>query len=277
MERDDQLLLLTRCAFWAIVLVTTPAFIILWGFPSDTGDLWAWQIDAAMTPIVMGSVYGAGAFYFATALLGRRWVPVSAGTLAAVVFAAAMLATTVRHWDKFNHGDAPALGALAFYLWTGLYLLSPFIVLAVWWRNRRTDPGVQASDLLVGRAARTIAGLAAASAIIFGAAMLLSPASFLASWPWPLTPLTARVLGCFAVQLGVGLVVLAGDPRWRAWKLLLTTVILANTLMLVGMLRVWDTFNDEGARLGLAASFAAGIVAVGAYVMVMSHRAKSVA
>jgi hypothetical protein len=49
-----------------------------------------------------------------------------------------MLIATVIHWDRFNHGDADAIAAIAFYAWTSVYVVSPFAVFAIWWRNRAT-------------------------------------------------------------------------------------------------------------------------------------------
>ena len=44
-----------------------------------------------------------------------------------------MLIATLIHWDRFNHGDAPALAAIAFYGWVIVYIVSPFAVVALWW------------------------------------------------------------------------------------------------------------------------------------------------
>jgi hypothetical protein len=52
-----------------------------------------------------------------------------------------MLIATLIHWDRFNHGDAPLIGAIVFYGWVVVYIISPLVVLALWWFNRRTDSG----------------------------------------------------------------------------------------------------------------------------------------
>ena len=52
-----------------------------------------------------------------------------------------MLIATILHWDRFNHGDAPLVGAIVFYGWVTVYIVSPVVVLALWWFNRRTDSG----------------------------------------------------------------------------------------------------------------------------------------
>lgn len=272
---SDEILPATRWVLWPVVGVLVAAFLILWGFPSRTGELWAWDIQARMTPVFMGSVYGAGAWFFASALRGTRWVPMGAGTLAASLFAGLMLVTTMLHWSAFNHGDAPFIAAASFWAWTIIYAASPFVVFALWVRNRRTDPGVQPADVLVAPAARLLAALAAIGSGGLGVALLMQPSAIIPDWPWPLTELTARVMGCFAVQLGIGMALLARDPRWRAWELLLRTMLVASTLLLIGALRSWNSFSDTGVRTSLIVVLATSVLAIGSFVVSMARRTAS--
>src|SRR3954463_15984451 len=119
-DRTDLVLPETRWARWGIVAILIPALVILWGFPSQTADLWAWTIKPDMTPIFLGSGYGAGAYFFLRVARGDRWHPASAGVLSAAIFAALMLVTTLKHYDRFNHGHAPFIGAAVFYGWVGV-------------------------------------------------------------------------------------------------------------------------------------------------------------
>jgi hypothetical protein len=64
-------------------------------------------------------------------------------------------------------------------------------------------------------------------------------------WPWPLTPLTARVLASFTVQVGVGALVLSRDIRWSAWKLLAQTFFVACGLLLVAAVRAFGEFDER--------------------------------
>src|SRR5215210_4401421 len=146
-ERDDAVLPATRVAAVVVVAVLVPALIILCALPNETADLWAWTIAAPLTPIFMGAGYGAGAYFFWRVYKAERWHEVSVGVLSAAVFALLMLVTTVLHFDKFNQGrahdalpDPPTLATLAFYGWTIVYILSPFVVGWLWWRNQRLDP-----------------------------------------------------------------------------------------------------------------------------------------
>jgi peptidoglycan/LPS O-acetylase OafA/YrhL len=255
---DDAVLPAMRIAALVVVAVLLPALVILWGLPGRTADLWAWTIKPDLTPIFMGAAYGAGAYFFLRVYRAARWHEVSVGVISAAVFALLMLITTLIHYDKFNHGDAPALAATAFYGWTGVYILSPWIVAWLWRRNERRDPRVpEPGEPLVAPVVRLAARIAAIGALLAAAVVLVAPSVAIDNWGWNLTPLTARVIGCFTAQVGTGFLLLSFDPRWSSWRVLVQTFLIAVALLLIGAARAWSAF-DQGAPLTWA--YLAGLV-----------------
>ena len=252
-ERDDRVLPAMRIAALVVVAVLVPALIILWGFPTRTGDLWAWTIAAPLTPIFMGAGYGAGAYFFLRVYRTPRWHEVSVGVLSAAVFALLMLIATVAHFDKFNQGkahdglpDPPLLATMAYYGWTIVYIVSPCVVGWLWWRNHQLDPRVpQDGEPLVPANVRLVARVVAIGALVGAAVALISPATVIDAWGWGLTELTARGMGCFTAQVGTGFVLLSFDARWSSWKVLVQTFLIAVALLLAGAIREWDTFLDD--------------------------------
>jgi hypothetical protein len=234
---DDRVLAATRWASWAIVAILVPAAIVLWGFPGRTADAWAWPVKPAMTAMFMGAGYAAGAFFFAQVATARLWHTVSAGVLSAAVFAALMLVPTFVHYDRFNHGHAPVLAAVAFYGWVVVYVAAPVLVAVLWWRNQRLDPREDELSA-VPLAVRGVALLLGACGLTAAVAVLLAPSIVIGDWAWRLTPLTARVLACFTAQVGCGALLLGLDRRWSAWRVLLQTFLLASLLVVIGALRV---------------------------------------
>ena len=282
--RDDAVLPAMRVAAVVVVAVLVPALIILWGLPNDTADLWAWTIAAPLTPIFMGAGYGAGAYFFTRVYLTRRWHEVSVGVLSAAVFALLMLITTILHYDKFNQGkahdglpDPPALATIAFWGWTIVYILSPFLVGWLWWRNQRRDPRApEAGERVVPATLRLVARVVAVGALIAGLVVLAAPDVAVENWGWTLTPLTARVLACFTCQVGTGFLLLSLDPRWSSWKVLVQTFLIAVALLLVGVVREWDTIDDGAAMTwAYVAGLAGGAIALLALYRSMQRRPAS--
>ena len=272
--KDDQILPAMRWTALVVVVVLVPALVILWGFPGRTADLWAWTIKPDLTPIFMGAGYGAGAYFFARVFAGRRWHVAGVGVLGAAAFATLMLVTTLVHYDKFNHGDAPALAAIAFYGWVGVYVASPLVVAALWVANQRHDPGeAEPGDPLVPRSVRLAATAAAVCALAVAAAVLVDPTLAIDHWGWKLTPLTARVLACFTAQVGVGFLMLSRDARWSSWRLLVQTFLIAVALLLVGAARASSAF-DTGRLLTWAylGGLAAGELALAGLYMTLERQ-----
>jgi hypothetical protein len=247
-DRDGRILPATHWASLVVFLILVPALVILWGLPGRTADAWAWTIEPQLTPIFLGAGYGAGAYFFLRTFLSDRFHPSAAGVFGAAFFATLMLVATLIHWDRFNHGDAPLIGALVFYGWVGVYIISPAVMFALWWFNRRTDSGEAVpGEAIVPVAARRAAQALAVGAFAVAALLYLAPEQAIDIWPWQLTPLTSRVLGSFMAQVGVGALLVSRDRRWSAWKLIVETFLVATALLLVGALRAWDDFDTGNA------------------------------
>ncbi len=268
--RDDRLLPETRWAALIVFLILLPATTILWVAPDRTAELWAWMIQPELTPVFLGSGYGAGAYFFWRTYRAERWHPSSPGVLGAAIFAGLMLIATAIHWDRFNHGDGPVLAAIAFYAWTVVYIVSPFAVLAIWWRNRATDPRTPAKhDPCVPAGALLAARAFAAGALAMGALFFVAPAIAVDIWPWQLTPLTARVLASLTVQVGVGAFVLSRDERWSTWRLIVHTYLVATALLLVGAIRAFTDFDTSNPLTWL---YLSGLLGTSGALGLLHHR-----
>jgi hypothetical protein len=258
--RDGRILPATHWASLVVFVILVPALVILWGLPDRTADAWAWTIKPDLMPIFLGAGYGAGAYFFLRTFLGRHFHPSAAGIFGASFFAALMLIATLIHWDRFNHGDAPLIGAIVFYGWVTVYIVSPPAVFALWWSNRRTDSGEPApGEAIVPPGVRRMAQAFAAGALVAAAVFFLSPATAIDIWPWDLTPLTSRVLGSFTAQVGIGALLISLDRRWSAWKLIVETFFVATALLLVGAIRAWGDFDTGNPMTYL---YVIGLVAV---------------
>lgn len=268
---DDRVLPATRALSVGIIPFLVVAFVVLYGFPGDTDDLFAWTIAPTLTSMVLGGVYLGGAYFFVRAARSHQWHSVKAGFVSVAAFASMMGITTIIHWDRFNHGH------VAFWLWAGLYFTTPFLVLGVWAANRRTEAGPTADDVLVPPAARYFIGAAGLMAVGVGLFLFVAPSRMADMWPWALTPLTARALGAiFMLGLaGIGVFV---DRRWSAARLMVQVAALMMVLILGGAARAHRQLDGSNAMTWLLlAGFAATLVGAVALSVRMEGRPRATA
>jgi hypothetical protein len=226
---DDSLLLATRVLALIIIPVLVAAFIVLFGFPSDTTRLWAWTIRPDLACMIMGGAYLAGAWFFARSVRDGRWHRVAIGWLAVIPFTTLLGAATLIHWDKFNHDH------VSFWAWLILYTATPVALPVLWVRNQKAAgmPEVS-SDVPLPTPLRVVMSASGGSLMVIAAAMFVRPEIVIDDWPWALTPLTARTLSSFAAFLAVVWLAFAFTGSWshlsipfEATTLGLVTVVVA--------------------------------------------------
>jgi len=250
--RDDRILRETRVVSFIIPPFLIVAFIMLYFFPDNTEQLFAWTIKPSMTPLIMGAGYAAGGYFFVRAIMASRWHLLSLGFPAITAFTWFMALATLLHFDKFNHNH------ISFYAWLILYIVTPILVPIIWWRNRATDPHVlESSDVAVPQWVRMATGIVGAVLFLIALFLFIFPNTAISIWPWTLTPLTARVVaGWFALPGVVGMA-FATDVRWSSWRITLQSQIAGVVLILIGVVRAWSNFDTSKLSTWL---FVAGMI-----------------
>jgi hypothetical protein len=237
--RNDRILPETRWVSAIIVPFLAVAFGILYLFPDHTKELFAWTIQPRMTPMMLGAAYLAGAYFFVRAATFTRWHWVKVGFLPVTTFATLMGIATIIHWDRFNHRH------VSFFVWAILYFTTPFLVLIVWLRNRRTDSHVpDANDFLVPLPIRLSVGIVGVITLLISIFLFLQPALMISVWPWRLTPLTARVMGALFALTGAGELSIALDVRWSAVRIALQSQIIGIAAIGLATVFSWSNFNQ---------------------------------
>jgi hypothetical protein len=264
--RSDRLLPATRVLAAVIVPFLVLAFMVLVPWPTDTKRLFAWQIIPSMSPMVLGSVYLGGAYFFVRVVGATQWHTVAGGFVPVGTFATLMGVTTILHWDRFLHDH------LAFWLWVALYFTTPVLVFAVFFRNQREydskpDPAGQIGPVAVG--GLVLAGLTSLGMCLF---LYLFPARAVAVWPWQLTTLTARMLGAI-FALGVAGVGAWWERRWSAMRLLLQVAGVMLVLILISSARAHSEFDTSKPLtwLFLAGFIVTTVALIGLYVRMESR------
>jgi len=228
---SDRIRPLTRIIAAIVVPFLVLAFVILYFFPDQSGERFAWAIKPHMTAMFIGAGYIGGAYLFVRTALGGPWHRVAPGFLPVTAFTLSMLVVTILHWDRFDIHHFP------FQVWLILYVVTPFLVPYLWMRNRVEDTGApEAGDAVVPAVARWGMTLIGAVIGVFALIGLVFPSTLIGMWVWPLTPLTARILSGWFALLAVGGLTIGRETRWSAWKIGLLTIGSWHTLILVAAL-----------------------------------------
>jgi hypothetical protein len=236
---NDHIYQPTRWLAAIIIPFLIVAFYILYLRTGETKELFAWEIKAPMSAMMLASAYIGGAYFFGRAVFAGRWHQIGMGFLPVTAFASLMGIATLLHQNSFNGNR------LSFYTWEILYFTTPFLVLGAWFWNRRTDPGTpEAEDFMLPRTARYIIGGVAIANLLISLGLFLQPNVMVALWPWPLTGLTARVISSMFALQGVFGICLALDRRWSAARILLESQWVSMLFILIALWRTWSTLDQ---------------------------------
>jgi hypothetical protein len=257
-ERDDRLILITRLFFTPLAAFTAIFGPLLVLFPGATEVFWSWQIRPEMSAVWVGAAYTFGAMAITTMLVVGRWSSSIVAIVGTWPFSIVMLAATLLHLDRFF------LGTVQFYIWLIIYLALPFGLPVIFWLNRRRDPGVQPTDMLLPQWLRAVLGVAGAIVGLFGLYLFFDPTGAAGFWPWALTPLMSRVIGGWLLFLGTGALCALFERRYIAYRYFLPSSILWFTILLAASLFHLDNF-DFG-RLSASIYF----IAVGAVILLLA-------
>lgn len=272
MNHDDRIFPLTRWVVALIIPILVAAFAILYFFPDDTAQLFAWTINPRMTPLLMGAGYISGAYFFTRTLTAARWHHVAAGFPPVAVFAALMGIATLLHWDRFNHNHP------SFYAWTLLYATTPFAVSGMWLYNRSADRATpDPDDVFIPGVIRWIFALTGAVTLAVGLLFFILPNWMIPLWPWQLSPLTARVGGGWLAMPGVFAILISLDRRWSSARLALQSLALSFAFLLLAVPRAWDDFDQSNpfTWVFIGGAILSLIAIAGLYAIMEARRSRS--
>ena len=175
----------------------------------------------------MGAGYIAGATSSCASPCETHWHRIQVGFLPVTAFTLFMAIGTFNHLDRF------ATAHVAFWIWVGLYVVTPVLVPLAWWRNRATDPGRRNRASRRSRLRAPVAAHGGRRAVGGRTVLLLSPSTMIEHWPWELTPLTAQTLGGWFALPGVTALMMGLDGRWTAIQITLESQLIGLALILV--------------------------------------------
>ena len=221
--------MLTRAIGGLICLVLLDASQLLTFYPARTDTLWAWTLQPEASAMVLGSVYAGGAYFFARVLLGAPWRAVATGFPSVIVFVWMAGIATLLHLDRF-HKDSLPFGA-----WAALYIVTPFLVPWLVARNHRIYGAPSGPPLPGGL--KLVLGAAGGLLLLAGLVFLAAPDVAIDSWPWTLTPLTARITGAVLAMYGTVWVAVSAHGTWAGIRIPLESHVIGLAFLLVAVIR----------------------------------------
>ena len=262
---DDHVLRTTQVVSAVIIPFLVLAFIVLLGWPRDTGRLFAWPIKPPLTALLLGSVYLGGAYFFGRATRAARWHTIKAGFPPVATFATLMGIATILHWDKFTHSN------VAFWLWVALYFTTPFLIAGVYLANRRFEDQGAADEVVVPESMARVIGGIGVLAVAMTVFLFVFPQRAIDLWPWTLTPLTARVMGAI-FALGLAAVGAFTERRWSAYRLMVQVEIVMLVLILAAGVRSAGDWDPSNVLTWLFAAGFTGVLVASAVLYVRMER-----
>lgn len=262
----------TRAIFAVGVALTAGTGLALFLLPGRTEDYWAWPIAAEPTTGFIGAGFLGAVVSLGLAALEPAWQHSRLIAVLAFTLTSLALLVTVLHLDPFALDAGGLVGAVA-WTWLVVYIALPPLVLVAFVRQERAGGRVEYGGrpaLAVTRVVAACVGIALAG---FGVALLAGWESAASSWPWPLTPLTAGIVGVWLATYAVGLLWFAcRDPSWRRSRSGVIALAVTLVLELAGTARLWDDFDGGAASVVYVVALLALLAGVGAAALAESRR-----
>lgn len=254
----NQIITVTRPLAAIIVPILVAAFIMLFLFPNHTGLLFAWPIKPTMSAMMLGGTYLGGAYYFTAVFRAQQWHTVKLGFLPVSSFAGILGIATLLHWDKFTPGH------ISFILWVFLYLTLPIIIPVIWHLNQRLNPSASPPEIPLSVSFCWSIGSLGAVLVVVSLILLIAPNGLIPTWPWTLSPLTARVMAAMFALSGLVALGVAINKDWSVARIPLQAQAIAVILILIALFRapaeiLWQSWGSW--------LFVAGLLTVLALIM----------
>jgi hypothetical protein len=185
------------------------------------------------------------------------------------------LVATVLHRDRFHFGSDFALARFAAWFWIAIYVVVPVGMLIMLLVQERRPHNQTWPRLPLPRLLSTVLILQGGVLLIVGTSLFVAPSTAAVVWPWPLTPLTARVVAAWLLAFGLAAVLACRDADLRRLDLAAWSYAALGALELVVVLRYPGVVRWSSVAAWVYLVIAASIIASSAYVLLCTGRNSS--
>jgi hypothetical protein len=234
--------------------------------PGETDRWFAWTIDVPLTAAFLGACYWSGAAFSLLSAGERAWSRARTAIPGALTAGLLILLATVLHLERF------AMDTARGWIWVVLYAGLPPGLLLLLLLQSRVPGSTPPVALPLERWVRIAFGVGAAVLLLLGAALFIVPTRAATSWPWPLTDLTARMVGSWLAAVGVVLLAALLEGDWRRLRAATAFLALLASLQLLTLVRFRGALETTGAAAWLYVGFLAALLGVALYALLGPRR-----
>ena len=251
-------------------------FIELTFLTGKTDEFFSWTIASTLTAAVFGSFYLAASVITLTAFPQRVWVRARSAVPGTYALVCLIELATLYNFGPFREHLHAVKGItnFEFFLWIGAYTVEP-IGLTIGMLLQRKMPGVDPPTIEPLPAWwRNCAWVGGVGAIVVGVFLFLAPNAAASIWSWPLTRLTAQVLGSWFVASGLVMAWAAHEnDRWRLLVPALGFTVLG-PVQLIAIARFSGQIDFGNLQIWGHLAFLVGVTILGVIGTVMALKAK---
>jgi len=235
----------TRTGIGVLLVLAVLNGGFLFFVPAQAEADYAWAIKPPVNAAFMGAGYLAGVLAAGLGVFAAsHWSSVRSLVPAFALLGAMMLAATLIHADKFRWDYVPTWG------WTFVYAAILPAALFFWLSERRAARDESSAER--DPALRMIALLLVATGLLLlvvAVALFIAPAGLLDEWPWPVTPLLARVFAGWYALAAVALVLVGFTVRRAHEPLVPCLTVACWSLLLLALPLLYSESVDTEAAL----------------------------
>lgn len=168
----------------------------------------------------LGSMYLSGATFMLLALRATRWAQLRFVVPMAATWTGLLGAVSLFHLPVFDWARLQA------WVWWAAYIVFPILGAWIAWRQRghADDDGLDAR-LTAGRDRLRRTGFLALGGVsgVLAAVLLVAPGAMVDAWPWPITPVLARIYGAPFAAFALGGLLCARRPGSEAVRIVVAS------------------------------------------------------
>ncbi len=203
----DPFLALPRRAVLILLLLAIANGVFLYVLPHLAETLYAWSIKPPINAAFMGAGYLGGTVATGLAFFSARyWRSVRPFIAAFFTLAATLFIATLIHADRFVWSYPLT------WVWTATYALIPPLAVIIWFVHERATKAHAERDARLNTI-RLVNWLPGIVMTVLGILLYITPQSFMADWPWQITPLLGRAFAAWYLLAGIMSISMAYSTR----------------------------------------------------------------